>query len=962
MANEYESKRIIDIKQHFKDDICSGTFDNFLFFTYSVDPELIEWFPENSEVAICAREEILSKIRKFKPSKRVTLHVVHNHAKIYLMWNKREIKCWIGSFNFTVGGLSSNIEWAAAFQGRLNQTFYLEDIFDGNIPAQGSDDFIINQVLDFVKNVVRRIDSDVSYRYLNTDLPLVLLNNQGINTLSECISRLVRKAKGHVKITYITPFLNKSGILGLFRKVRSDIRKKRTEFYVLTNMPNESYDLDTFLSSSDIRNLKKEFRIFRLLKRKVRNGGTILPDGTEISTGFMHLKLVLITSNVKGHEENHTIFTSANLTRAAWVIGKNLDIGLLIREPEKNLTIKSFVQQFSECFSEPDSEELKKIDDQLRESAKKKRVKKYWMEDFVQPNLQLRDTKILLRWDHELPEISGVVCKSYYKDLATHCFAEEIVNLKEQKDGFYGRFTLLEERKNLVVDYLEISFKTRFVPPQVKIESDDILACLGEINGERFFRLGDIPERDRDEWNQMIVDGRVCAIGTSDKIPLQKKGRIHKILLRRLEQKAAILKVLIEVSNQPHLKGSFFTNARVQVENIPNLDRLVRINLEVNKNVDPPFDTIQFCDPEGNLVEYIGFSKNNNQIQFYFTRDIPNNTLIAEAGTPYREYFKERTMKIKLPIVSDAPVSDIWGILKKPFSFSVKHKPPDDKLITKLISEGCQVMVSPPNELKLHFKNSQLRYLYREVSGYYRSPKVNRLKNPIEIDRPYVKIAYRGIVQCASENRIVSLMTPERSFFVRKKAITEFRVRDISNIPSELPLSRMGQNDPIAWIVLDVDEIKLTPIEKDFRNHIRKTIRVDAWKNGKKLEKIVLELLLSGTKFCIPVFKKETGTDVCFDLLISFKEDDIVTSNFAWQLWREKYRLRKKGSNVNIEMEDPRRIVPIRNIEQKERLGACVTGSFLSRSYMSRYDACKYKIKRDKIYLRPPDHVMVQLS
>jgi len=384
--------------------------------------------------------------------------------------------------------------------------------------------------------------------------------------------------------------------------------------------------------------------------------------------------------------------------------------------------------------------------------------------------------------------------------------------------------------------------------------------------------------------------------------------------------------------------------------------------LEANEKVDPPFYTIRFHDLEGNLVNFIGFSKTGSAIQFYFTKEMQASTLIAEAEVPYKKYFKEREIEIKIPIVSNDSVSRVWEILDNPFSFSVEDKLPDNGLTTKLISEGSQVTVSPPETLKLPLGNFELRYLHREISGYYRSPEISKINDPIEIDRPYVRIAYRGIVQYASNNGVVNFMTPEKSFFVRKKTITEFRVRDISNIPSELPLSRMGKNDPIAWIVLDVDEIKLTPIEKDFREQIREAIGVNAWKNGKKLRKIVLKLLLSGTKFCIPIFKREIDTDIYFDLLISFKEDTIGMSNFAWQLWQEKYRLREKGMNANIEMEAPRRIVPIHNVNQKGLLGACVTGSFLSRSYRSKSEACNYKIKGDKIYLNPLDNVIVQLS
>ena len=319
----------------------------------------------------------------------------------------------------------------------------------------------------------------------------MLLHNQGTDTLSKSISEIVSSAKGKVKINYFTPYMNKTGILNFCDLLSKKTSLSDIEFRTFTNKPNLSYVSGTFLKSEDIQNIKRTLGKFVLLKRKTKNGGTILSDGTEISNDFLHLKLIHISfKNKKGMDEQHSIFTSANLTGSVWArTGDNLEIGLWVRDHVKNLVIDSFIESFSACFSEPDEAELNDIDQTMDEIEQRNNTREVWIEDFLEDRLVLNNDSIKIDWENFLPKIKDIKCKLVLRNLITGEVLEEIVNLKKSTKSFFGKIDCLVSKKNTIIDYLEMVLDTKFKPPEIEIKSDCIKDFLVQREGKFFFQF-----------------------------------------------------------------------------------------------------------------------------------------------------------------------------------------------------------------------------------------------------------------------------------------------------------------------------------------------------------------------------------------------------------------------------------------------------------------------------------------
>lgn len=959
MNEEYSNQGIIDIGERFKEDIDKGQFNNFLFVTYRIDPELVDWFPPQSHVVICTPSEEASKIAKSDFSdKNVTTVVLDSHAKIYLMWNARKIKCWLGSFNFTSGGLFESIEWATTFEGDLSSKLRVKDILNHDLSPSLTNSIIINQILDLVNSKIRRKNPELSDNvFQNTSFDMILLHNQGTDTLSKSISRILSDADRGVRIEYFTPYMNKTGILDFCRTFPKLIPLVDVEFRVFTNKPSIHYETGTFLKSRDIQNIKNKLAKFVLLKRKTKDGGTTLSDGTEISGDFLHLKLIHVSfRDKKGVRKQHSIFTSANLTESVWGgTGENLEIGLWVRDHTRNKVIGSFIKNFSVCFSEPDEDELKEIDETMEAVERKKKTEDYWIEDFLEDHIRLSSDSITISWENSLPTMRDVKCKLRLRDIVTGELSEEIIQLEKSDRSFTGRMECLTRRKNTAIDYIELMLRTNFEPPEVAIRSKFLKKYLVQHDGKSFLRFeGDI----RGDWSEVIINGNAYPVNNHVEIEISDK-KINSISLRELSDSMKDVKVLIKIKEQPHLNGKFFIGSRVSLESVRSFKKLIRIDLDVNEVLDSPFDTIGFLSPKSKWVEYVGFSKNGSRLTYYFKQDLNYTYIKAVIKPPYSEYFKQ-AIKLELPKQKTHYKSKIWNVLSQPFSHRLaKLDLEDQTLADKCISEHSRIMIEPLHKLLETFSSSQIKYIYKEDSLFYRPPIFCNMTDEITGSEPYSRISYWGVVQVADGKKEINFLTSKNSFLVRKSMIRKIPINDKQKIPMSLPISKMKNDDPIAWIILNQKDIELSD------ENLRKRLQLQVWKNEKKMDEKDLGILRFNLVYCIPIFKREINTQVDFLFVLKYDENDTFLSNFSWAIRKEQYKIRRTKGKV-IKIRHGNEEIPIYDRNDANLSELYFEGSFVSRHILERMSRktglLRYVPDYNKVHLCPTEDVLIRLK
>ncbi|RLI82466.1 hypothetical protein DRP04_03890 [Archaeoglobales archaeon] len=970
MSDKYFERGIINIKDELYRDISSGQFNQFLFVTYTVDPELIEWFPPDSEVTVCiGNKESYEKMKNNGFSNRnVRFMLTDVHAKIYLMWNHEKIKCWFGSFNFSTRGLFESIEWAAFFEGKLVKEFTVYDVLDRDLTSQLTDNIVINQLLDLINSKLRKKDpSFCDNVFQNSSFEIVLLHTQGTNTLGRCISRVLSKANSDVKITYITPYMNKSGIINFCKLFESQIPLNEVEFRILTNRPEpSSYQEGMFLKSDDLRDLKRKFKEFILLKRKSRDGGTILRDGTEISDDFIHLKLIHISfTNTDGIEERHTIFTSANLTERAWKDGENLEIGLWVRDQAKNEVVSKFIENFMACFSEPDEDELKEIDKVIEDLERRKKTDDYWIEDFLKDRLTLDEESVKIKWSPHLPRIHEPICKLYMKNIITGERLEETVKLEKSGEYYIGKIKKLTSLRNNIVDYIEVLLKTDFDPPEKRIKSNYIREYLTQVSDGVIFRLkGDIGK----EWDEIVINEEVYSLNDNIEIKIPNKNihDISSISLRKLKSSAENVRVLIKLEGQQYFGRNFFIGSEASIDKLDGVGKLLKVVINVNDKLDPPFDVIKFTDHDSNPVDYIGFSKEDSNVIYYFKPTSKYKSLKAEVKAPYNSYFGNESIIIKLPNVGTKSETKLLDVLS---SSRFHHELvgiefQDESAIDKLISEDSKIRIKPDQKLLELFDINQFKYIYKEEALFYKCPKLCSIDDEITPSEPFLRISYWGVVEIKSKDRTIYLLTPKSSFIVRKNLVKELSIDDRRLFPLELPISKMKEDEPIGWIKIDQNDIKIT---NELHSNFKEKIQLEVLKNGKRLQLQELPVLRTGQAYYIPMFRGDINTTVDLIFIVKFKEDDSYLSNFSWAIQRKTYEIdyerKKKMGRVCIKEKNKKYMIQIKD-ETNANSSIPIKEAFVTSSILEDVSRERglIRIKRNEVCLVPKRDMFIALK
>lgn len=956
MSDYYLEKGIINLKEQFKKDLSEGQYNNFLFFTYTMDPELLEWIPKQSEIFLCINNKVASKIEEVGFSERVKINVIDTHAKIYIMWNDKKIKCWLGSFNFTSRGLSRSIDWVHVFQADLIKPFLIKDILNGKAQFI-TNNFLLNQIIDFIAKKIHNKENFLSDNlFSNPVCDSILLHNQDTNTLQKSIHKILKNANDKIRITYITPFINKSGLINFGKDFRD--RWKDIEFNILTNKPDISFDSDTFLTSSEIEEFSKLFKQFKLFKRKTGERGILLDNETELSRDFLHLKIVHISFlNKQGKQEFHTIFTSANLTKNAWgENSNNLEVGIWLRNQDETSVVDSFINRFEGCFSEPDKDELEEIDRTMEEIKHRDKTTEYWLEDFLKDRIEFNSRGIDIEWEDYLPNISDLKAKIYFKNLVTgKLMSEEIIFKKNKKRDFHAEVTSLTNNKNLVVEYIELILNTNFKPPEKVIKSDYIYEYLSKQEGDFLSLKDDV----RPDWDKIIVNGKVYdSENINAKKILQSEG-IEYLSLRRCRKSSTRINIHLKIDKQPHLNDSFFAEVKTDIQKIKKFGKVICVSLVLNDNINPPYDAIDFLDPKGRKIGYCGYSKNGSNISYYFRPDVEKKRLTLIVKWPFKRYFKGEFREITLPSIKANNTTNIWDFLQN-ISLTydiVGVNLKDQSLNNKFISENSKIKINIPKKLLTKFHKSQIKYLWKEDTIFYSPPKICDVSNRIELTEPYTQVKFRGAIQITQNENKINFFTSENSFFVRKNVVKEFPIQDKQKIPDALPLSVMKNSEPIAWIAVNQDDLLLS----EFAENLKEKLHLEVWKNNKKLKIENLNVSRYGKKYLVPIFKKEIGSIVDLTFILMIDSDANFFSNFSWAIKQEKYEI-VKWEDKGIIIRQKKWKIPIRDEINSDYSDLYIDLPFCSRYRIEevsrKYGNIKY-VSKNKIFLTPAEDVLI---
>ncbi|OUJ18313.1 PLD superfamily nuclease domain containing protein [Methanonatronarchaeum thermophilum] len=908
MVNGSFDSSLIDLGTKFKEDLKSGEFNNFLFITYGIEPGLIEWFPKGSDITILTRRQEIEKIINSEYSDKVKTKILDSHAKIYLMWNQKEIRCWLGSFNFTGGGLFSNIEWCSFFTGELEAPLEKSKMEEENFNPNLTDKCEVNQILDFSSSILAKRDPQLTDNlFENSKFPLILLHSDGSNTLKKSIEKIIDD-KILKEIVYITPFFSKEGIMNIIPK---GINPEDVELKVLTNKPSKrNYDAGNFPRRSKIEELEEKLDNFKLLKRSSKGEGTTLPDGKEIRDGFIHMKFIgVLLESKKGEEEFHSIFTSANLSKKVWKDKfKSIEVGIWNRDPRVNKKIRTFLEKFKFCFSKFDDEDLEEIDKTLKELEVEEEKKEIWLENTFRDLLTLTKNRLKIEKSASLPKIKDLTCSVFFKNLIDKKQEKEEIVFSEGKDCYSGEMKILEEKKNLVIDFIKINFETNLVEPQKRIKQKHTKKYLENI------------ENLKKEWDAVVIDGDPIS---KFEIPLEyDDSNIKNILLRKTGKSKNSKTIILEkIEKQPHFEDGLIEDKKASIKTIQGIGDVYEIEIKTNSSIKPPFDTLGFYNDCGEKIDFIGFSKKNERIFYYFYPEIQGRELTVKVEKPYKSYLNQETSKIKIPRYNANYKSKQDKIKKIELNHTLSHEKyshiPEKLNENKFISEKSSLKINAPKKDIGNLKDAELKYYWKEDSLLYNAPQIKSIGQEFKPFNPYSKIYYRGLIQKEHSGRKVNLMTSSRSLKVKKKLIESIDIK-MHNFPRELPLDKLDENSLLGFLKLGEENITYDTAS----GILQKKPDIIVYKNGSKLPTKNFETLNSGRVIFIPIFFRDIGRENSFIFIFKFKNDTSYTSNFAWYLKIKKYKISMNGKEkITIEDKTGGSSLPIKKNENtKEKI------------------------------------------
>lgn len=940
----------INLEQDFLNDIKDQEYTRFLFLTYGLDAELLSLLPQNSKALVFYNRKAKNELKSANANHKI-IHL-NNHSKIYCMWGSNKIKCWLGSFNLTKSGISRSIEWAANFEGNIvKPNLELEEIANLTIPHI-SDNIVINQIIDLVSKVINKDNPVIADRLFQTNtINHVLLHNQFTKTIFRCIERIAQEAKENVAVTYITPFVNKTGIENFSRLFSPKFTNKQISFCIMTNMPDENSSENTFLNSQAIAHLEANFRKFVMLKRNKEKEGTILKSGVEISSDPLHMKLISISfTNMQGEPDSYHIFTSSNLTAETWKNNhENIEIGVWIREKEKNEKIQKFIEDFKSGFSEYDQQELQFIDE-IYNLSKKGKFEEVWIEDLVKERLSQSIKGLIIDWPKAMPEIRKVNCVFLLKNLATGQRYDDAVPADSSNDSLFFQFPESLRNKNTVIEYVRFSLETCLRSPAFKLKKQ----FTEEIFSPESLRS--IVERLHaidSQCNAVFIGNSVFPLSNNLQAEVQKLKRAENVLFVNCGDQVESLSFYVEFQKQPHFASCFFRTSSIDIVQISDLGQYFKVSLETDINIDPAFDTIQFYTDDYKLIEPVAFARKESQIDYYFPQNqVSGLRLTARAGIPFNKYFTETCEELIFPKSLGNENSCFW---KNAFSIAMPNVQSQFKL-DKLISPGTTIKITADQLENTKAKLLTKGYYWKEESLYYNQPTYERIETLINCEFPYSRIAYWGVLE--TQDQLVQLVSAKQIFTIKNIAIKKLELSESEKIVDSVS-SNIGHHT-LGWIIVDPEkfifsrEVKLDS----------SVLKLEVWQNGKKLEMEDFKILKHGKKWAIPLameakeesFKKKICVED-FQFLVSIT--DPCYSDFAWAIENRKYTLFAMRGGLKLGREPPTPLLDFFSIFLRPTKceGFCLSTEIFSNNKFSTLDRNHkglLKYSDGNLYLIPP--------
>jgi len=884
MRDDYQSE-IIDLVSEFRKDVMDNSFNNFLFFTYNINSDLLSWFPDNSKVVFYTMPIVKSKLNELIDNS-IIINEFNTHAKIYLMWNEKKIVCWLGSFNFTYGSLIDSIEWAQRNEGNLNVSLDVNEIPYHKFSIISNNQFI-NQVFDLVMKLLKNDNDFLCDKILdNYSISNILLHNNEPNTLILSIKKILNNYKSDLEINYITPFVSRNGVEYFIGLINENLLIKNMELTILTNKPDEkNYLINTYLSGDEINFLKNRNNKLSILRRKTGEGEIILGKEIMLEDSFLHMKLITFAfTNNQNKSEYHGLFTSANLTETAWNPNSNkLEIGVWIRNQTENERIQIFIEKLKENFCEFTSEELKEIDD-LSEKLRNVKYKEIWLEDLVKNSLEITKETITLHWKNDFPKITNITCDIHFSNI----ISREILHRNyhfQKTDNVLQVVNYLDEipQENIIISSIDVNVSTEFIPPEIELKY--FATLIVNENNSLFLKL---EEGFLQKWTSIIINNKDYSVErTENRIKLPIQSQIKSISLRKYGETAKF-RISVSINQQPHLPSKGFISGKIMgnIQLIRNLI-LTKIDIKCAKEINPPFDSIDFFDDKGKNVYFVGFSKKSNKISYFFYPQVLPKQLFIRFKNPYNIFFND-ILVLKTELKKDIYHQKELLNIESAFFHSLISKlnvKEIDNFITK--NSSIEILYDKSLEkVKDFFKNCKIKYFIKEESPIYKEPLIKEISNKVENLNTYSCYSYCGALEFAVDKENTYLLFPKKNFNVKEEPIRDIKIKDELFIPHSI----ISNSSILFYVVLRYPD--------DFifiDNLSERDISLDIIKNDKKMETIKFDILKKEMIWVIPIFKSEL--EITLSIIVKLTNKNPY---YSWYYKVKEYYIERKTNGFKV--------------------------------------------------------------
>lgn len=824
----------------FEQDIQSDEFDRYLVFTYGIDTNLLSWFDAGDEVTVCGPSDTIPDVSNLDVAASVSRRIVQSHAKLYLMWGSDRIVCWLGSFNFTHSGIYNNVEWAARFDGSLESDPTMSGVLDGDVDRRTTESWQIQQVLELVATTFTGGDTAGADALLqNTDYPYVLVHSHRSNTLKRALRNELADAAGAVSLTYYSPFVNARGVELFLETLAPTVQKTDVNLTVRTCRLNNITNQETGLSSANISRFDDELAGFEYQVRAPGSQGDQLRDGRDIRSGLAHQKVVgLSYIDNEGEEQQATLLTTANLTKNAWKHNSgNFEIGLLLRDDSRNDALHELLGiQLSHCYERPREQEL---DDAIQSTSERASFTEIWLEDLLSERLQLNETELEIAWSPELPTLESVAATVYYRNILDGTRSPKTVTLEHSAEGFSARIPSLSAQSNQIIDFIELDVRTGFRPPERRLTEPGLERLQrGELS------LSEYPGQT------IICDGTAMPLAEFD----PETTTADDIWLRDTYADAQRVKVVHEPRDQPHLTDSFLQETTTGTLTATDVGGLVYVDLSVDPAITPRHDQVTLRRPTGGAVEYLGYSRpDDNTLRYFLEATNGGDILNFLLTPPLDRYYPHQDRSETLPQPSEPTADVVQRFATSELTASPAGAAPviDDETPIEFRSS---IQTVPQNA------RIDVEWGLRGYDRFGGSLELNETLPPQE---PHRQVWFRGGASIAADGAEFTLLTRRNAVTVREQPFAEGLQPQTDLLPKQLNLDSLSNHEVLAWLVFERADL-LKPAVQDTEKHLN----VSVAEASNQYQRIICPVLDEGELLCIPLLgqHREQSLQMQFEL------------------------------------------------------------------------------------------------